>query len=257
MKNKHFHILWLAAALFSLTACNDFLDIQPVGKVMPRTGEEYRALLTEAYSTVPADRGQCTFRSDELTMENENDQNSLDSYLDIWCWNDVGPDGTTVSFNWRSYYYVNYIANSVIENQNGITDATAAERNQIAGEAYMLRAYMHFLLVNLYADPYTHCDPASTPGIPLKLNSDVREVLSRNTVGEVYSSILSDLNEAERLLNVETWPEGETYRFNTLSVNAFRARVYLYMGEWQHAYDYAADVVARHGALEDMKRISL
>lgn len=252
MKNKHFHILWLAAALFSLTACNDFLDIQPVGKVMPRTGEEYRALLTEAYSTVPADRGQCTFRSDELTMENENDQNSLDSYLDIWCWNDVGPDGTTVSFNWRSYYYVNYIANSVIENQNGITDATDAERNQMAGEAYMLRAYMHFLLVNLYADPYTHCDPASTPGIPLKLNSDVREVLSRNTVGEVYSSILSDLNEAERLLNVETWPEGETYRFNTLSVNAFRARVYLYMGEWQHAYDYAADVVARHGALEDM-----
>ncbi len=252
MKKKHFHILWLAAALFTLSGCNDFLDIQPVGKVMPQTGEEYRSLLTFAYSVIPQDRGTTTFRTDEVTMEGETNATSLDSYLDIWCWNDVSPDEATMSFGWQRYYQASYIANTVIENQNGITEATEAERNQLAGEAYMMRAYMHFLLVNLYADPYTHCDPASTPGIPLKLNSDVRAVLSRNTVAEVYSSILSDLNEAERLLNVETWPEGETYRFNTLSVNAFRARVYLYMGEWQHAYDYAADVVARHGALEDM-----
>ena len=252
MKKKHISLLFLFAALLSLPACNDFLDIQPIGKVMPQTATEYRALLTKAYSTVPADRGMSTFRSDELTMEGEQNATNLDSYLDVWRWNDVSPDETTLSFSWRTYYYVNYIANSVIENKDGITEASAAERDQLVGEAYMLRAYMHCLLVNLYAEPYTHCDPASTPGIPLKLNSDVREVLSRNTVAEVYSSILSDLNEAERLLNVETWPEGETYRFNTLSVNAFRARVYLYMGEWQHAYDYAADVVARHGALEDM-----
>ena len=111
---------------------------------------------------------------------------------------------------------------------------------------------MHFILVNLYAAPYTHCNPSATKGIPLKLNSDVREVLSRNTVAEVYASILSDINEAEKLLNVENWPEGETYRFNTISANAFRARVYLYMGDWANAYDYATDVVNRHGELEDL-----
>lgn len=257
MRKKHFHILWLAAALLSLTACNDFLDIQPIGKVMPQTGDEYRALLTFAYSIVPQDRGTATFRSDEVTMEGETDANSLDSYLDIWRWNDVSPDEATASFNWRSFYQVSYIANTVIENQSSITEASEAEVGQLAGEAYMLRAYMHFLLVNLYADPYTHCEPDETAGIPLKLNSDIREVLSRNTVAEVYASILSDLDEAERLLNVETWPEGETYRFNTLSVNAFRARVCLYMGDWQRAYDYATDVVERHGTLEDMTTSSV
>ena len=125
-----------------------------------------------------------TFRSDELTLEGEQNQESLNSYLDIWCWNDVAPDQTTLSFGWQRYYYVNYIANSVIENKDNITEATQAERNQLAGEAYMLRAYMHFILVNLYAAPYTHCNPSATKGIPLKLNSDVREVLSRNTVAE-------------------------------------------------------------------------
>lgn len=252
MKKKHISLLFLFAALLSLPACNDFLDIQPIGKVMPQTATEYRALLTKAYSTVPADRGMSTFRSDELTMEGEQNATNLDSYLDVWRWNDVSPDETTLSFNWRTYYYVNYIANSVIENKDGITEASAAERDQLVGEAYMLRAYMHFLLVNLYAEPYTHCDPATTKGIPLKLNSDVREVLSRNTVAEVYASVLADIDEAEKLLNIEAWPEGETYRFNTLSVNALRARVYLYMGQWKQAYDYATDIVSRHGQLEDL-----
>ena len=252
MKKRRLKILWIMAALFAFTGCNDFLDIQPVGKVMPKTAKEYRALLTDAYSRIPAERGKTTFRSDELTMEGETNTTNLDSYLDIWRWNDTSPDETTLPFEWLQFYYVSYIANSVIEQQYNITEATDAERNQLAGEAYMLRAYMHFILVNLYAEPYTHCDPKNTKGIPLKLDSDINKVLSRNTIAEVYTSILSDIKEAERLLNVEEWPEGETYRFNTLSVPAFRARVYLYMGDWQQAYTNATDVVGKHGELEDL-----
>ncbi len=240
------------AALLSLTGCDDFLDVQPVGKVMPKTAEEYRALLTDAYSRIPAERGKTTFRSDELTMEGETNTTNLDSYLDIWRWNDTIPDEATLPFEWLQFYYVSYIANSVIERRHDITEATDAERGQLAGEAYMLRAYMHFILVNLYAEPYTHCDPANTAGIPLKLDSDVDKVLSRSTVAEVYSSILSDIDEAEKLLNVGEWPEGETYRFNTLSVQAFRARAYLYMGDWRRAYGCATDVIGKHGELEDL-----
>ena len=247
MKKRRLNILWIMAALFAFTGCNDFLDIQPVGKVMPKTAKEYRALLTDAYSRIPAERGKTTFRSDELTMEGETNTTNLDSYLDIWRWNDTSPDETTLPFEWLQFYYVSYIANSVIEQQYNITEATDAERNQLAREAYM-----HFILVNLYAEPYTHCDPKNTKGIPLKLDSDINKVLSRNTIAEVYTSILSDIKEAERLLNVEEWPEGETYRFNTLSVPAFRARVYLYMGDWQQAYTNATDVVGKHGELEDL-----
>ena len=35
MKKRRLNILWIMAALFAFTGCNDFLDIQPVGKVMP------------------------------------------------------------------------------------------------------------------------------------------------------------------------------------------------------------------------------
>ena len=258
MKKKCFNIVWLIAVLLSFTACNDFLDIQPVGKVMPKTGQEFRDLLTEAYSAITNDRGKTVYRSDELILDKgSTTSEGLNLYLDIWRWKDGSEDNNTISFGWRTFYYVSYIANTVIEQKDGITEASEAECNQLAGEAYMLRAYMHFILVNLYAEPYTHCDPTVTKGIPLKLNSDVKAVLSRNTVGEVYSSILSDINEAEKLLNVETWPEGETYRFNKLSVDAFRSRVYLYMGDWQNAYNKAKQVVETHGELEDMTTSSV
>lgn len=243
----------MVAVVLSLAACNDFLDIQPIGKVMPQTGDEYRKLLTEAYSRVLADRGLTTFRTDELVLDDATaSDDDLEFYLDIWRWQDNNPDQNTSSFGWLNHYYVSYIANSVIENRQNIIEVTDSARNQLAGEAYMLRAYIHYILVNLYADPYTHCDPATTKGIPLKLSSDVTAVLSRNTVGEVYASILSDIDMAESLLNVETWPEGETYRFNKVSADAFRARVCLYMGNWEEAYKAAVRVIERHGTLEDM-----
>ena len=114
----------MVAVVLSLAACNDFLDIQPVGKVMPHTAQEFRDLLTEAYSFVPTDRGKTVYRSDELVLNQATTTTEgLDSYLDIWRWQDGSEDETTESFNWRTFYYVSYIANTVIEQKDAITES--------------------------------------------------------------------------------------------------------------------------------------
>lgn len=258
MKRYIYHIIGICLTLIILAGCDDFLDIQPTGKVIPKTGREYRALLTEAYSAIPSDRGKTVFRTDELILDNQNTTTEgLNSFLNIWLWlDDESADGTS-SFGWRSFYYVSYIANTIIENGETMTEATSTERSQLIGEAYMLRAYMHFVLVNLYGEPYTHCDPVTSKAIPLKLNSDVNATLKRNTVEEIYTSILSDINKAKELLNVDTWDEGFTYRFNRLSIDAFLAKVYLYMGDWDNAYQYASNVITQHGDLEDLTTSSV
>lgn len=258
MKRYIYHIIGICLTLTILAGCDDFLDIQPTGKVIPKTGREYRALLTEAYSAIPSDRGKTVFRTDELILDNQNTTTEgLNSFLNIWLWlDDESADGTS-SFGWRSFYYVSYIANTIIENGEAMTEATSTERSQLIGEAYMLRAYMHFVLVNLYGEPYTHCDPVASKAIPLKLNSDVNATLKRNTVEEIYTSILSDINKAKELLNVDTWDEGFTYRFNRLSIDAFLAKVYLYMGDWDNAYQYASNVITQHGDLEDLTTSSV
>lgn len=252
MKIRKVLSVFVLACSVLLGSCDSFLDIQPVGKVIPTTAAEFRSLLTEAYHNVPSDRGLADFRTDMVLFDATLSPNDLSSYLDIWRWNDDSQDEGTVSFSWRQYYHVLFIANYIIESEGKITDGTTDGIRQMVGESYMLRAYMHFLLANLYAPAYTACTPASTKAVPLKLDSDVESVLSRNTLEEVYSSVVSDLAAAADYLNVDSWETGINYRFNTLSVDALRSRVMLYMGRWQDALDASKRVLDVKSTLSDI-----
>lgn len=253
MKNKYIIGIFALLALLGLSSCDDFLDITPTGKVIAKTGKEYRALLTYEYKYFPEDRGLATLRGDEMTLDKASTSSEDQaSYLDIWAWNDLNRQNTTSAFGWRRYYHAIYIANYVMENKDNITDATPAEINQMVGEAYMMRAYCHFLLANLYAAPYTHCNPATTRGIPLQMEANVNDVLSCSSLETVYQKVLSDITEAKKYLNVESWEEGLNYRFNTVSADALLARVCLYKADWQGALDAAKAVIEKHGALEDL-----
>lgn len=239
--------------LLTLTSCDDFLDITPTGKVIAQTGEEFRALLTYEYHNFAKDRYMITLRTDEIQMDvTKTSSTDKDAYLDLWRWQDDTPAPTTSYFSWRTYYHTLYIANYVIEHQGEITEATSAEVNQLVGEAYMLRAYCHFLLVNLYAEPYTHCVPETTRGIPMQLEADVTAVLGCSSVKAVYEQVLSDLDKAEQYLQVETWELGKNYRFNKPSVQALRARTYLYMGDWKNALTAATTLLETYNKLENM-----
>ena len=236
----------------ALTSCDKFLDITPTGKVIASTAEEYRNMLTYEYKYFPKDRYMTTVRTDELTLTSKTSSTDLDAYLDLWRWKDENPSPTTSYFSWRSYYHCIYIANYVIEHRDEIKDASQEVINQLVGEAYMLRGYCHFLLVNLYAEPYTHCVPSSTRGVPIMTAADVNAIPKSSSVEAVYQQVLSDISAAEQCLNVSQWAEGENYRFNTVSAPALRARTYLYMGRWQEALDAAKAVIAAHPELVDL-----
>ncbi len=254
MNKINISVLLLSISLL-FGSCDSFLDIQPVGKVIPTTADEFRSLITEAYATIPDDRGLASFRSDEIIMDASMPATDLNSYKDIWIWNDYAASENTATFKWRQFYHVLFIANYVIESEQMIENGSIEEIRQMVGEAYMLRAYMHFVLVNLHAPAYTHCDPTTTKAVPLKLDSDTEKTLSRNTVDEVYASIVSDLDSAEKYLNVDEWETGLNYRFTTLSVDALRSRVYLYMGEWEKSLLASKAVLAKKSSLADVTSI--
>lgn len=240
------------ACMLLLAACDNYLDIQPTGSVIPNSLAEYRALLARSYKDVSkfSDRGKACFRSDEMQVrDNEYDQNY---YMDIERWNDLAPNAYTSSFEWAKYYNVLFIANHVIESRSDIKEGTEEEVNQLVGEAYMLRAYVHFLLVNLYGQPYTKEGALDAKSVPLKLDTDLEKVLKRNTVEEVYTSIQADIDEARKLVTKAEWEQRYSYRFNAASVEAFQSRVSLYKGEWQAAWDAAEAVLAVKSVLVDL-----
>ena len=240
----------LLAAL-GLTAC-DYLEIEPVGQVIPHKTSEYRALLTEGYFRFPYidSKSYTGMLSDETGL-------LYDGKLYSSTYNAL-----TYNFRWdysrqmqelpyERYYRGIFIANAVID---GVMDAeqdSAERKEQIMGEAYALRAYAHFDLVNLYAKPYDPATAATERGIPLSTHIDIEQRFQPAKVEAVYEQILKDITAAEGLMTIKKQP-GATlnYRFSLDALQAFKARVALYMHDWQGAYNTATGLMADYALVD-------
>ena len=244
---------YILLAALSLSACN-YLDIEPVGKVIPHKTSEFRALMTSGYNAYPfaAARSFTALLSDEVA--------AIDASA-FWNVSEVVPLGYNFTWQYGSqmqeypyqYFYQSmFYANAVIENIRGADVDDAGEpMEQILGEAYALRAFNHFELVNLYARPY---DPETAPtdrGIALSDHIDIEQAYRPTNVAAVYESILADITEAEQLMSVEKQPDAtRNYRFSLDALTAFKARVLLYMQRWQEAFDTAAALIPKYELLD-------
>lgn len=246
MKAKNIFRLFAVSLLacIATVSCSDFLDVEPVGIVIPSDEEDFRMLLTESYANFPEIRSTASVRGDEVAMQGF--AMAEVPIIDIFKWNDdydaQDPDG--LKFPYADSYEVIFNANYVIDNAFVATSVQSANIKQTVGEAYLLRAYTYFNLVNTYADHYDEVNSASQKGIPLVFNTDADQDYSLNTVEEVYASILNDIEKGIELLNIEEQPKGLNYRFSKVSAYGFAARVAQFMGNWEVAQQYATEALS-------------
>lgn len=147
-------------------------------------------------------------------------------------------------YAWELGYRTIGNCNLVIEMGKELGENRTAEETVLMGENYYLRALSYFLLVNEFAQPYSN-NPTQNPGLPLKLNSDPNDLpKSRSTVAEVYDQVVNDLKDAITYL---TLPEGMSPKNSCYATKeaaqALLARVYLYMENWDGAWEMANNVI--------------
>lgn len=140
-----------------------------------------------------------------------------------------------LSYFWYISYKIIYGCSSNIQS---IPEGTSAEMNHLLGENYFLRAMCHFHLCNLYATPYSR--GADKPGIVIRNSTDC-SVTKRATVGEVYTQIVSDLENAMRLMK-DGQRRGDAGYASYDAAKGLLTRVYLYMGEYQKCIDLAEEM---------------
>lgn len=147
---------------------------------------------------------------------------------------------------WRYTYFSILQANRILSSNLPRTENV----NYLLGECYSARALCYFYLVNWFAKPYTVS--SSAPGVPLVVQSaNITGPLvypSRNTVGEVYTQIVSDLDSAFALMPSN--PKLHVNNSNFLSqyaAKALQARAYLFMGNYAKAQDAALQVINNGG----------
>ncbi len=143
---------------------------------------------------------------------------------------------------WSQPYSIIRQANSVINMLNNInteTDTDEASKQDMIGQSLAIRALAHFTLCNWYGYPYSH-DGGSSLGVPIVTTvalPDAKE--PRSTVAQVYTQIITDLNEAIPLLKTDK----KGGKINSWAAKTLLARVYLYMEDNTNAYDMAVDII--------------
>lgn len=180
-----------------------------------------------------------TFGGDDITWNG----NSTGSTFRIYDYSRNIASSVT-EYTWELGYRVIGNANKVIEIIKGFGNESTRAETIMMGENYYLRALSYFLLVNEFAQPYSN-NPTQNPGLPLKLTSDPFDLpQSRSTVAEIYDQVVKDLKDAITCLTLQ---EGESPKNNNYATKeaaeALLARVYLYMENWDGAYEMANNVI--------------
>jgi len=128
----------------------------------------------------------------------------------------------------------------IVPNPDDATEIAAY--NNIIAQTKAIRAFCHFQLLTYFSTDLT--DDNALGVILLDRVPAINEDLPRNTNGEVFALIESDLDFAYN--NIDP---AQTYKFvTTRMINALRARMYLYRGNYTLAQQYAQDVIASAGA---------
>lgn len=141
---------------------------------------------------------------------------------------------------WRKFYKFIAVANSVIYL---LDELRAGEKNvdltnRTEGEARYLRASHYFHLVNLYAEPYDKNEADKQLGVPLKITEFIEAgQFTRNTVKEIYTQIVFDLEKAVKCLEGLKPINGNRVSYSAAAT--LLSRVYLYMEEYEKAIKYA------------------
>ena len=155
----------------------------------------------------------------------------------------------TIDGVYRDAYIAIYRANTLLESVDGVPGVTADYALQVKSESRFIRALNHYLVVRLFAQPYYPNTSNPQLGIVIKTNTEYTP-LPRNTVGEVYDAVLSDLRAVK-----STLPDQNGIYATSWAAKALLAKVYFEMGNVDSAYFYANDVIANGPfQLDDLDR---
>lgn len=152
--------------------------------------------------------------------------------------NDIHSGGNS----WAPLYNIVYRCNAAIEGLMASQTLSAGIKQQLLGEAYFIRAFCYFHLVNFFGS------------VPLAVSTNYKKntLLARAPVADVYQLIISDLKKAQELLSEEylngnvNAPTNERIRPTKWAAAALLARAYLYTEDYANAAAQASAVISNN-----------
>ncbi|MCD8282704.1 MAG: RagB/SusD family nutrient uptake outer membrane protein [Prevotella sp.] len=275
---KYFnHIALTFILLLGLASCTDsYLDKQPDERVEIDTEDKVVMLLTSAYPS--GNWGEIA----ELSSDNMIDNNAPhyphnpDAKQVLVHYNlssaeriddeifrfDPGKSSTSTdspTLIWEGCYNGIATANLALESIDKLVDEAggvmSAKLKAARAEALLIRAYCHFILVNMFSQAYKN-DEASAEdiGVPYITKSEdtVMPSYDRGTVTDDYNNIEADLEAGLADITDDNYTLPK-WHFNVNAAHAFAARFYLYKRDYDKVIEHANAVLGEGTSLLSSK----
>lgn len=259
MKKNSSKIYLLSFALVTLIAAGcskDFLDTNPTNSA------DDAALFSTTGNAQNIINGVYRYMFDRFNAQNMPGQGGLminndfmgeDLHQAAASWYTSGSNGTGnwvthrndnsawVQYAFRFYYRIIGNVNAILDNIDK-AEGPETEKTLLKAEAYGVRAWAYFHLVQYFGQRYDASTDNSQLGVSMPLSAGDLN-LPRSTVKDVYTQIISDLENSIAEFNKGVSPADKSH-FSINAAKAIRARVALTMQDYPTAITFANEVIS-------------
>jgi hypothetical protein len=238
MKKISYFILAIGLAL-GIASCEKMLEYPPEGAILAEdalnTPDDAQRLLNSCYDVIGnlfdgKYQNICELMSDNMAEPNGLDFNAVYN-------RETNFFTPTTNGTYGDFYYAIYRCNSLMKNFDLINGLSDAERTRMEAEARFIRAFCHFNVVKIWAQPYGSTPTNSHLGIILKRDASNLPI-PRSTVAESYAFIIEDLEFA-----LGNLPESNGNYARQDAAAGLLAMVYFQMNNYVQAEQYASMVI--------------
>ena len=238
--NKTLIYSLIAGTLFTLTSCDDFLDVQPGSGFTPEyifsSESEMKALMTRIYSSMTEDglygsnlaSGLNTNTDVEMSSFKNNTVSTNGS--DIGCF-DSRPTWSVLNSTWNNLYYAINYANDFLQAvqesplfSDKVTGDTPSETQQMYGEVKTLRAMLYLDLIRTWGDVVFVTKPTEATDDFFSLGTTDRNV--------ILEYLIDDLIAVEPMMKYAVDLDYGVERASREYCQALIGQLALYRGGW-------------------------
>ena len=169
MKKISYFILAIGFA-FGIASCEKMLEYPPEGAILAEdalnTPDDAQRLLNSCYDVIGnlfdgKYQNICELMSDNMAEPNGLDFNAVYN-------RETNFFTPTTNGTYGDFYYAIYRCNSLVKNFDLIDGLSDDDRNRMEAEAKFIRAFCHFNVVKIWAQPYGSSPSNSHLGIILR-----------------------------------------------------------------------------------------
>lgn len=243
-------LMLLASYIFC--ACDSYIDITPKGSITVDSVSQYYELVINPMRCYNV--SSFYMLSDDAWAKESNIIGNENRSFDAinFTFNEEAERTLLADNNLYANIYAYVMRENLVIDNVDKASGSESLKALAKAEARVLRAWDHFVAVNLYAKAYTPATAAQDGGVCIVDHYDLEAQPSKSSVEAVYRFIISELEEAVPQLEtrpVNIYHPNRAYGYGLLSL------VYLFHRDWEQSRDAALQSLALNSTLVDYNEI--